>query len=162
MGDMARFRTECPLPDHCLGEAILVYQDDLRTDGAGDGVFTFLSGAPPNRVFNIEWRTSYFGRPGTANFEARFFENQTYFDMIYGVSTENGASAESGVQQNTLAGPCNSTTYSCHEPTLTNGLKVTYRPYPCGGTPPPTPTPTPCIERCTPTPRPRPTPAPRP
>jgi hypothetical protein len=178
----ARFRTSCPLPDYCLDAAILVYQDDLRTDGPGDGVFTSISGTAPNRVFNIEWRTSYFGRTGNANFEVRFYENQTFFDMIYGVSTENGASAGSGVQQNTLAGPCNSTTFSCQTPTLTNGLKVRYQTWPCGVPTPtptvtptvtatpvsptptltPTPTPTPCTGRCTPTPRPRPTPAPRP
>jgi uncharacterized delta-60 repeat protein len=173
--DMARFRTSCPLPDNCLDAAIFVYQDDLRTDGPGNGVFTSISGIAPNRVFNIEWRTSYFGRTGTANFELRFYENQASFDMVYGANTENGASAESGVQQNTLTGPCNSTTYSCHNPTLTNGLKVTYQPWPCHSPTPtptvtptvtatpvsPTPTATPCTGRCTPTPRPRPTPAPR-
>jgi beta-propeller repeat-containing protein len=172
--DRARFRTSCPLPDYCMGPAILVYQDDLRTDGPGNGVFTSVSGIAPNRVFHIEWRTSYFGRTGTANFELRFYENQASFDMVYGANTEHGASAESGVQLNTLAGPCNSTTYSCHNPTLTNGLKVTYQPWPCGVPTPsvtptvtatpvsPTPKPTPCGGRCSPTPRQRPTPAPRP
>jgi Beta-propeller repeat len=161
-GDAAHFGTSCPLPDYCQDAAIFAYQDDLRTDGPGDGVFTSISGTAPNRVFNIEWRTTYFGRPGTANFEVRFYENQSFFEIVYGVSTENGASAGSGVQQNTLAGACNATTFSCQTPTLTNGLKVTYQSYPCGGTPPPTPTPTPCTGRCTPTPRPRPTPWPRP
>lgn len=144
-GGMTRFGTSCPLPDRCLDAAILVYQDDLRTDGPGDGVFTSVSGNAPNRVFNIEWRTTYFGRPGSANFEVRFYENQTSFEMVYGVSNENGALASSGVQQGTLggryAGP--PTTFSCDTPTLTNGLKVTYR-----------------FEHCTT--RPRPTPHPRP
>jgi len=167
-GNAAAFGTSCPLPAYCLDAAILVYQDDLRTDGPGDGVFTSVSGTAPNRVFNIEWRASYFDRPGSANFELRFYENQTSFEMIYGASTENGASAGSGVQQAASAGACNSTAFSCHTPTLTNGLKVTYQPYPCAGTPPPTPTPTPtptatpCTGRCGPTPRPRPTPHPRP
>jgi hypothetical protein len=163
----APFRTYCPLPGYCVDAAILVYQDDLRTDGPGDGVFTSVTGTVPNRVFNIEWRASYFGRPGSANFELRFYENQTSFDMVYGVSTENGASAGSGIQQSGLAGPCNATTFSCHTSTLTNGLKVTYQAYPCGGTPPPTPTATPTASStptATPrvTPRPRPTPHPRP
>jgi Beta-propeller repeat len=161
-GDVAHFGTSCPLPDYCQDAAIFAYQDDLRTDGQGDGVFTSISGTAPNRVFNIEWRSTYFGRPGTANFEVRFYENQSFFEIVYGVSTENGASAGSGIQQNTLTGPCNATTYSCHTSTLTPGLKVTYQPYPCGGTPPPTPTSTPYTGRSTPTPRPRPTPAPRP
>ena len=167
-GNAAAFGMSCPLPAYCLDAAILVYQDDLRTDGPGDGVFTSVSGTAPNRVFNIEWRTSYFDRPGTANFELRFYENQPSFEMIYGVSTENGASAGTGVQQIASAGPCNATTFSCRTATLTNGLKVTYQPYPCEGTPPPTPpptptpTPTPCTGRCGPTPRPRPTPHPRP
>ena len=99
-GNMTRFGTSCPLPDRCLDAAILVYQDDLRTDGPGDGVFTSVSGNAPNRVFNIEWRTRLiFGRPGSANFEVRFYENQTSFEMVYGVSNENGALASSGVQQ---------------------------------------------------------------
>jgi hypothetical protein len=166
-GDAAFFGVSCPLPS-CLGAAFLVYQDDLRTDGPGNGVFTSVSGTSPNRVFNIEWRTSYFDRPGSANFELRFHENQTSFEMIYGASTENGASAGSGVQQIGSAGACNATAFSCQTATLTNGLKVTYQPYPCEGTPPPTPTPTPtstptpCTGRCPPTPRPRPTPHPRP
>jgi len=144
-GGMTRFGTSCPLPDRCLDAAILVYQDDLRTDGPGDGVFTSVSGTAPNRVFNIEWRTTYFGRSGTANFEVRFYENQTFFEMVYGVSNENGALASSGVQQGTLASRYAGlpTTFSCATPALTNGLKVTYR-----------------FERCTT--RPRPTPHPRP
>jgi hypothetical protein len=177
--DRAQFGNSCPLPSYCFDAAILVYQDDLRTDGLGDGVFTSISGSAPNRVFNIEWRTSYFGRTGNAKFELRFYENQTFFEMIYGDSDENGASAASGVQQSTLSGPCDSTTFSCQTPTLTNGLKVTYQPWPCHSptpiptatvsvtvtpTPPgtPTPTPTPCTGRCNPTPRPRPTSRPRP
>jgi hypothetical protein len=158
-GNQASFRTSCPLPDPCLIAAILVYQDDLRTDGPGNGVFTSVSGTSPNRVFNIEWRTSYFGRPGNANFELRFYEDQSSFDVVYGVTSDNGASAESGVQQTDVAGSCSARTFSCHTSTLTPGLKVTCQRYPCGGTPPPTPTPT---ARPTLTPRPRPTPAPRP
>lgn len=144
-GDMTRFGVSCPLPDRCLDAAILVYQDDLRTDGPGSGVFTSVSGTMPNRIFNIEWRTTYFGRPGSANFEVRFYENQTFFDLIYGISDEIGASAASGVQQGTLGGRYAGfpATFSCGTPALTNGLKVTYT-----------------FERCTP--RPRPTPHPRP
>jgi len=134
----------CPLPDPNLGEAILPYQDDLRTDefgtpcgGAGCGVFTSVSGSAPNRIFNIEWHTGYFGRSGNANFEVRLYESGGCFDIIYGATVDNGGSEESGVQQS-ATGP-GATTFSCNTPTLTNGLKVTYC---CAGAPTPTPTPT--------------------
>jgi len=165
--------TSCPLPISCLNAAILAYQGDLRTDGPSDGIFTSVTGIAPNRVLNIEWRTTYTGRIGTANFEMRFYENQTSFDIVYGRTADNGALEESGLQLSRMGGPCDATTFSCNEPMLTNGLKVTYQLQPCGPPPPtptatppasptPTATPTPCSGRCTPTPRPRPTPAPRP
>src|ERR1043166_1772169 len=136
-GNQAYSGTSCPLPDPNLGAAVLPYQDDLRTDGPNDGVFTLVTGTAPNRVFNVEWRTSYSGRNGTANFEVRFYENQLSFDIIYGATADNGAFEESGVQLTGPGGLCAATTFSCHEPVLTNGLKVTYT---CG--PPFTPTPT--------------------
>ena len=128
--------TTCPLPDPFVVEAIFPYQDDLRTDGPSDGVFTLVTGSAPNRVFYIEWRTTYFGRAGTANFEVVFYENNpSCFDVIYGATADDGSFEESGVQQSDV-GP-GATTFSCLTPTLTNGLKVTY----CcpGGTPTPTP-----------------------
>ncbi|PYK76468.1 MAG: hypothetical protein DME39_01280, partial [Verrucomicrobia bacterium] len=84
--------SDCPLPNPSLDESILPYQDDLSTDPdispdcssfvSGCGVFTSVTGTAPNRVFNIEWRTGYFGRPGTANFEVRFSEdNPSCFDI---------------------------------------------------------------------------------
>src|SRR6266542_279854 len=150
--------TSCPLPIYCLGAAILAYQDDLRTDGPGSGIFTLVTGTTPNRVFNIEWRTTYNGRPGTANFEVRFYENQNFFDVTYGLTTDNGGSEESGVQLSGMGGSCDATTFSCNTPTLTNGLKVTYQLWPCGA---PTPTATP-TETATPTPTPTATPTPKP
>jgi N-acetylneuraminic acid mutarotase len=155
-GDTNYLGRFCPLPDINLGEAVLPYQDDLRTDqvspdcasfASGCGVFTSVTGSAPNRVFHIEWRTGYFGRSGTANFELRFSENDpTFFDIIYGPTADNGLSEESGVQQS-AAGPA--TTFSCNEATLTPDLKVTYT---CAGGPPtPTPTPTPTASpTCTP------------
>jgi hypothetical protein len=178
--------TSCPLPIYCLGAAILAYQDDLRTDGPGGGIFTLVTGSAPNRLFNIEWRTTYSGRMGAANFEVRFYENQNSFDIIYGMTADNGGSEESGVQLSGMGGPCDATTFSCNTPILTKGLKVTYQLQPCAP-PPPTPTATPpasptptatatptptatatATARSTPTPRsspaprPRPSPAPRP
>ena len=183
----------CPLPNNCVNAAtIFAYQTDLRTDDPNDGIFTIVTGTAPNRVFNIEWRTAYFDRTGTANFEVRFYENQTSFDVVYGVTTDNGALEASGVQLSAIGGPCDATTFSCHTPILTNRLKVTYTVVPCGAasptptptvtpvasatptvTPGVTPTPSECPGGCaTPTPtatlrpipaaRPRPTPPPRP
>jgi hypothetical protein len=144
-GDSGYFGTFCPLPDIFIDEAILAYQDDLRTDAqpdcsafaSGCGIFTSVTGSAPNRVFAIEWRTAYFGRSGTANFEVLFYEdNPSCFDVIYGATADNGGMEESGVQQS-AAGP-GATTFSCLAPTLTNGLKVTY----CCAEASPTPTPT--------------------
>lgn len=127
--------TSCPLPDSALGEAIMPYQGDLRTDQTNNGIFTSVTGTAPNRIFNVEWRTSYFGRAGNANFEVRFFESMPSlpgFDIIYGATADNGASEESGVQQSST-GPA--TTFSCNVATLVSGLKVAYR---CAGIPVPT------------------------
>jgi hypothetical protein len=148
-GNTGYLGTQCPLPDPNIDEAILAYQDDLRTDefgtpcgGAGCGVFTSVSGSAPNRIFNIEWHTGYFGRAGNANFEIRLYESGGCFDIIYGATVDNGTSEDSGVQQS-AAGP-GATTFSCHTATLTNGLKATYC---CAGAASPTPTPT---ATCTP------------
>ena len=182
--------TSCPLPNNCLNAVIFAYQTDLRTDSPGSGIFTLVTGTVPNRVFNIEWRTTYTGRMGTAHFEMRFYENQTSFDIIYGATSDNGASEASGAQLSGMGGPCDATTFSCQTPMLTNGLKVTYEIVPCGAasptptaTPPPSATPTPTVTptgtphatptptespqptstpRIAPTVRPRPTPPPRP
>ena len=96
-----------------------------------------MTGSAPNRVFHIEWRTAFFARAGTANFELRLYEdNPSCFDVIYGSTVDNGSEEVSGVQQSAV-GP-GATTFSCHTPTLTNGLKVTY----CCAEATPTPTPT--------------------
>ena len=140
-GDSNYYGAACPLPDPNLDEAILPYQDDLLTDQAPDcsafasgcGVFTSVTGTAPSRQFNIEWRTAYFNSAGTANFEVRFYEdNSSCFDVIYGATADDGSSEESGVQQS-ASGP-GATTFSCFAPTLTNGSKVSYcctGPTPC-------------------------------
>jgi hypothetical protein len=168
VGNEPYLGTSCPLPNSCLNAVIFAYQTDLRTDDPNDGIFTSVTGSAPNRVFNIEWRTTYFDRTGTANFELRFYENQTSFDVVYGANTDSGAAEASGVQLSGMGAPCDATTFSCQTPTLTNGLKVTYEVVPCGAasptptaTPPASPTPTAPVG-LTSTPRPRPTPAPRP
>ena len=175
-GNTPYLGTSCPLPISCLSAGILAYQGDLRTDSPRSGIFTLISGTAPNRVFNIEWRTTYTGQMGTANFELRFYENQTSFEIIYGTTADAGGSEESGVQLSGMGGPCDATTFSCQTPTLTNGLKVTYEIVPCGSasptptaTPPASATPTPTVTptasptgRSTPIPQHRPSPPPRP
>src|SRR5439155_26568188 len=80
----------------------LPYWDDLVTNNgsncasypSGCGIFTSVSGAAPNRVFNIEWRAAYFGGTGSANFEVRLYEGQpSRFDFVYGTLTHGGAGA---------------------------------------------------------------------
>jgi len=153
-GDSGSFSAFCPLPDFDLDGAVILFQNDLITDQVSDcsifpggcGVFTSVTGSAPDRVVNIEWRAAYLDGSGTANFEVQFFESDpSFFNIIYGSTADNGANEESGVQQS-FDGPA--TTFSCFEPILTPGLKVTYT---CARAPRPSPTP-----------RPRPTPPPRP
>ena len=144
VGNEPYLGTSCPLPNNCLNAVIFAYQTDLRTDDPNGGIFTSVTGTAPNRVFNIEWRTTYFDRTGTANFELRFYENQTSFDIVYGANTDSGAAEASGLQLSGMGGPCDATTFSCQTPMLTNGLKVTYAVVPCGAASP-TPTATPTV-----------------
>ena len=111
---------------------IFLYQDDLRTDGAGDGIFTLVTGTAPNRTYIIEWRTTYFGRAGNSNEELVFAENNpNQVSMVYGANADNGTGETSGVQQSPTG---LFTQYSCTTATLTAGLRVDYRQIPCGGT----------------------------
>ena len=59
----------------------------------------------PNRIFNIEYRTSYYNTNTMLNYEVRLYEGQTAFDVIYGTIAPIGAANDSaltvGVQKNT-------------------------------------------------------------
>src|SRR5206468_514690 len=50
----------CPLPWFTHNYTIMPYWGDLYTLNAGFGIFTSVSGTPPNRIFNIEWRNQYY------------------------------------------------------------------------------------------------------
>jgi hypothetical protein len=77
-----------------FNNAIFAHWTDLQTNGAGEGIFTSLSGTPGSRIFNIEWRASYdFLPPGSINFEIRLYENQQRFDIVYGNVGGSGTSA---------------------------------------------------------------------
>ncbi len=95
------FTNTC-LPGAGMTYTIFPYWDDQRTDvGTGVGIFTSTSGTAPNRIFNIEWRTTYFSGGGTANYELRLYEAApSRFEVIFGVVTQGNASATGGVQKN--------------------------------------------------------------
>jgi hypothetical protein len=138
----APFGTACPLPDPNINQAILAFQGDLRTDNTtltGEGIFTSITGSAPNRNFNIEWRAEEFSDGSGVNFEIVLHENSNCFDVIYGVTSDSGATHESGVQKGP-AGPA--AQFSCNAATLTSGLKVTYCPNNC-----PAPAPTSAVSR---------------
>ena len=130
------------MPDTRIDRSILPFQGDLRTDnvtGTGEGIFTSITGSAPNRNFNIEWRAEEFSGGGLVNFEVILHENTNCVDVIYGATSDSGATEESGVQKSP-AGPA--TQFSCLAATLTNGLKVTYCPNNC-----PAPVPTSAVSR---------------
>jgi hypothetical protein len=150
----AQFTTTAPAPVNvCLpwsghNATIFPYWGDLRTDaqpgcsgfpGGTCGIYTSVSGSPPNRIFNIEWRTVYFDSPTqSANFELRLYERQTRFDVIYGAVVQGNISATAGTQRDD----------NCFNQYFCNGVGGpasggwTLVPV---GTPSPTPTPTPSV-----------------
>jgi hypothetical protein len=66
----------------------------------------------------------YADNNAAADFEIAFYENDpTFFDIIYGTTSDNGSGEGSGVQ---ASGTGPATNFSCLSPTLTDGLKVTY------------------------------------
>ncbi|PYI85564.1 MAG: hypothetical protein DME26_10735, partial [Verrucomicrobia bacterium] len=118
------------LPAPAFANTIFAFWDDLRTDGTNgptQGIYTNLSGVTPNRVFNLEWRASYYSANGNGNpvnFEMRLYEGQQRFDLIYGALNGTGSSATVGAQKDTGGG-------------LSNGLQLAFQTITCpdgGGT----------------------------
>ncbi len=94
------FALNGPLPDFHFTNTILAMQNDLRTDQAGGGIYTSISGAAPNRIFNIEWRAVLFSNTSqSVNFEVRLFEGLNRFEIIYGSIAVNGSQQTVGVQK---------------------------------------------------------------
>jgi hypothetical protein len=165
-------QTQClpASPNQCTYDyTMFLLWQNLRTDfglsgcasfpGGTCGIFTSLSGAPPNRIFNIEWRTVLFANnASTQNFEVRFHESEPgRFDVIYGAINSTGADQNfvAGIQ-----GPNGCFTQDfCANPAPVQNVVHNYVEQ--TGTPTPTPTATPS-PRSKPTPRPRPSPRPRP
>jgi hypothetical protein len=126
------FTNTC-LPDTAASYAIFPHWDDLRTDSTGGGIFTSVSGVSPNRIFNVEWRTIYFGTSNVANFEVRLYEGQSRFDLVYGQVDQGGTSATVGVQKDTGS---LFTQFECNTGGLSSGLQLTFAQPPCGTTTP--------------------------
>ncbi|MFL5733934.1 MAG: dockerin type I domain-containing protein [Chloroflexia bacterium] len=140
------------LPNAAFSYAILPFLADLRTDYyTENGIFTSVSGTAPNRIFNIEWRTSFYTTNGPAHFEQRLYEGLDRFDVVYGI-VNSGDVGTVGVER----GPGSATTqYACNTNSLTSGLLLVFTQTACGsptptftGTPPTgTPTITPTATR---------------
>src|SRR5207253_8435556 len=96
-----------------------------------------VSGSAPNRVFHIEWRAAYYSGGGQAHFELNLYENQTYFNVIYDVVTQGGASATIGVQDDIGS---HYTQYLCNSGSIPQHLILTFSLSNCSPGPTPTPT----------------------
>ncbi len=116
--------TNTELPNTGSIEAIFPYFDDLMTNTSGHGVFVTTEGTAPNRVFVIEWRTSYFGSSDEAFFEVQLEETTDDIYVVYGPTRDNGASATAGIQQ--AYGATNFLQYSYNQAVLTNEKAVRY------------------------------------
>ncbi len=123
---------------------------DQRTDTVsgctGCGIFTTTTGTAPNRIFSIEYRTTYFGEASatpTLDYEVNLYESGSpAFDFTYGLvnsTTNTGRITSIGVQQNATV----FTQYACdttgQNPPVATGQKLTATLIPCSS---PTPTPT--------------------
>ncbi len=148
IGNSAPYTHGCVTLPGAWNMAILAFQGDLRTDqqagcaaflGGNCGIFTSVTGTAPNRQFNIEWRVvDYADTTAPANFEVVFYENyQSFFDIFYGATSDNGSDETSGVQASVI-GPA--TTFSCGAGTLTSFLRVSYTCSAATATPSPTAT----------------------
>ncbi|MCA1565094.1 MAG: carboxypeptidase regulatory-like domain-containing protein [Acidobacteria bacterium] len=119
-------QNEVCFPLNLFGYTIVPHFSDLTIGGAGEGIFTSVSGSAPNRIFNIEWRASPIGKSaGSLNFEIRLYEGQTRFDIIYGTVPNNGFDATVGVQRGGAASAAGTfTQYECRSGGLRNGQMI--------------------------------------
>jgi hypothetical protein len=86
------------VPSPAANFAIYAYWDDLGTGCGGCGIFTSVSGTAPSRIFNIEWRALRISNGASVHFEARLYEGDGRFDLIYG-NVDSEGSASIGVQR---------------------------------------------------------------
>ena len=86
------------------------------------------SGSAPNRLFNIEWRATYFSGGASLNFEVRLYEGQARLDLIYGALNGTGSSATVGLQKDTGSA---FTQFECDTGGLSAGLQLTFSQQTC-------------------------------
>jgi PKD repeat protein len=97
--------------------------DDLRTDGSGGGIFISTNGSAPSRIFNVEWRATYYSGGAPANFEIRLYENSPRIDFVYGTISDNGANGTVGIEGD-------STSFSqveCNSGGISNSVQVVFQ-----------------------------------
>lgn len=113
------------LPAASLGDAIIPYWDDINSN-INDimGVYTSVTGVAPNRIFNIRWYGGYEGNDALVDMEARLYEGQPKFEIIYANVTRIGYSATIGVQKGDGS---RFTQFECNTGnTVQNGMRVVY------------------------------------
>jgi PKD repeat protein len=128
--------TNACLPTSGFNYAVFPFWTDLRTDLPGQGIFTTLAGATPNRIFGIEWRASVVSSSSNVNFEVLFYESQPRIDIVYGNLEDSGTAATVGIQSDIGSSYTN---FECNAGGLTAGLQLSYQ-WSCndgGGTCPP-------------------------
>ncbi len=121
------------LPAPGLTNTIAAHWDDLQTANPGGGcpicgIFATTTGTAPHRIFHLEWRATRAGVGGLVEFQVRFPEDGSAFDIVYGTVTNAGRGATVGVQRGTNS-PV--TQFGCAVTTLQAGLKLTFQPRPC-------------------------------
>ena len=132
-------------------DVLAPYWRDQRTDAVGGctgcGIFTTTTGTAPNRIFRVEYRTTYFGQTSstpTLNYEVNLYESGTpVFDFTYGLVTTFSATGRFltvGVEKDTTV----FTEFGCDptggtNPPVSTGQQLTASLQSCGS---PTPTPT--------------------
>jgi hypothetical protein len=126
----AAFSNFC-LPYSTASYVIMPYWDDLLFINGNEGIYTSTSGTAPNRIFNIEWRGSYYSGGGNINLEARLYETTGQIDFIYGVVAEGGSSATIGLQRATGS---TFDQFECETGNITPGLKLSFLPDACDRT----------------------------
>jgi hypothetical protein len=128
---------------------ILAYWNDLdtrqETCGPDCGMYTSTTGSAPSRIFNIEWRACVKNLDngeceGDAKFEARLYEGQDKFELIYDQVSDQGSNAATGVRGSSTN---MFTFYSCSTQSVSQRLKVTFTQPQCAPEPTITPTYTP-------------------
>jgi hypothetical protein len=117
-GSTTAFSNPC-LPSGNGVAKIAGFWDDLRTDGSGEGWFMTTSGSSGSRVVTLREQAEIFGGGGPVNFEVRLHENSSNFEIVYGSTTNNGATATAGAE----SADGRFKQISCNSANLTSGLQ---------------------------------------